>query len=78
MLRQVIKEAMDAGKDSVDVRAADLHSRVGGYPGRGHAMPSCCTSMRDMMEEGDTVLSAPHTGSGSGPGLLIRYRLPRG
>lgn len=77
MLRLVIREAMDAGKTSVDVRAADLHARVGGYPGRGHAIPSCCTCMREAMQESDTIVSAPQSPSGAGPGLLIRYRLPR-
>jgi hypothetical protein len=74
-LHTMFDEAMHNGKPFLDIRSADLHARVGGYPGRGHAMPSCCTAMREAISAGDEVLVEPPRGAG--PSLLIRYKLPR-
>jgi hypothetical protein len=75
MLQLMLDEGLKAGKSMVDVRAADLHARVGGYPGRGHSMPTCCSTMREAMKSGDTVLADPP--KGAGPILQIRYCMPR-
>lgn len=44
-LRKLLQEEAKAGKSSVDVRAATLHTDVGVYPARGHSIqpvaPSC-------------------------------------
>ncbi|MCX6064101.1 MAG: HNH endonuclease [Caldiserica bacterium] len=61
--------------DNVDVTSGDLHRRVGGYPGRNHAMPVCCSVMRQAMQSGDVIIAEPPKGNGAT--LTIRYRLPR-
>lgn len=75
MLEVLFAEGIHGGASAVTVRAADLHARVGGYPGRGHAMPTCCTAMREAMLVGDVVLT--DVARGAGPALQIRYGLPR-
>ena len=75
MLTTVLEEAVRAGATHCDVRAADLHARVGGYPGRGHSLPTCCSAMRDMMKEGDEVLIEP--ARGHGPAFQVSYLFPR-
>ncbi len=75
MLTTVLEEAVRAGATHCDVRAADLHARVGGYPGRGHSLPTCCSAMREMMKEGDEVLIEP--ARGHGPAFQVSYLFPR-
>lgn len=67
--------AVERHADHVDVTSGDLHRAVGGYPGSGHRMPSCCDVMHNEMQAHDEILSAPP--SGKGATLTIRYRLPR-
>lgn len=74
-LRKLLQEESKAGKTSVDVRAAALHTDVGVYPARGHSMPTCCTVMHEEMQPGDEILLTP--AGGKGPSLLVRYKLPR-
>ncbi|KAB8041369.1 HNH endonuclease [Janthinobacterium aquaticum] len=74
-LRKLLQEAEKAGKTSVDVRAAALHTDVGIYPARGHSMPTCCTVMYEEMKPGDEILVTPP--GGKGPSLLVQYKLPR-
>ena len=74
-LRKLLQEAGNAGKTSVDVRAANLHTDVGIYPARGHSMPTCCTVMHEEMQPGDEILLTPP--GGKGPTLLVRYKFPR-
>jgi hypothetical protein len=50
-----------------------LYRSLGGYPGSMHGMPACCEAMRSEMKPGDIVLVE----QASGPGMTIRYRLPR-
>lgn len=75
VLDTMLSEASIAGENVVDIRAGNLHARVGGYPGRGHSMPTCCSAMRDAVKAGDTVLNEPL--KGQGVSLHIRYCLPR-
>lgn len=75
VLDTVLAEAISSGAAFIDVRAGNLHARVGGYPGRGHSMPTCCSAMRDALQPGDTVLTEPL--KGQGVSLHIRYCLPR-
>jgi hypothetical protein len=75
-LRRAFADAGDASEAYVDIRAGTLHTRVGGYPAKGHSMPTCCSAMRDEMKIGDQMLAAPPKGKGAN--LIIRYRLRRG
>jgi len=74
-LEEVFREYESEGKAWVDVEARDLHRRVGGYPGPGHTMPTCCRVMRQNMQRGDEILHEPPKGKGAS--LRIRYKLPR-
>lgn len=76
-LLQVMNDAFKNGKAFVDIRAGELHARVGGYPGPDHRMPNCCQVMRASMavDFGDNILEQP--ASGQGASLTIRYILPR-
>lgn len=75
-LTAVLATAVQQDHHHVDVRAGDLHRRVGGYPAGGdHRMPLCCQVMKRIMGTGDRVLQEP--ASGQGATLTIRYRLPR-
>lgn len=76
-LQRMFHEAFNQGRTTVDVNAAHLHGRVGGYPGHDHRMPVCCTVMRAAMDSaaGDRILSEPARGQGAS--LTIRYTLPR-
>jgi 5-methylcytosine-specific restriction protein A len=75
-IRRQIAAAHKKGLAFVDIRAGDVHSSVGGYPGRdGNRMPSCCAAMRRLMQPRDTIESAPPKGKGAS--VVIRYRFPR-
>lgn len=74
-LRRIFTEAEREGKDVVVVRAGDLHEIVGGYPGRAHRMPVCCSAMRSVMDSGDRITRQPPKGNGAN--LFIQYQLPR-
>ena len=70
-LNNIFASAKQQGKLYVDVRAGDLHRKVGGYPGRNHRMPLCCEVMKRNMKPGDRILQQPP--SGQGANLVIRY-----
>ena len=72
-LEDVLREARLRGDRTVEVRAGDLHERVGDYPGRSHRMPVCCSAMRNRMRSGDVIVRQPPKGNGAT--LVIRYRL---
>jgi hypothetical protein len=74
-LRKIFGEAEGENKDVIVVRAGDLHKTVGGYPGRTHRMPVCCSAMRSVMDSGDRIVQQPPQGNGAN--LYIEYRLPR-
>lgn len=74
-LRAILKDAHQRGATEVIVKAADLHQKAGGYPGRNHNMPSCCDAMTEAKRPGDEVLHSPPKGKGAT--LSIRYKLPR-
>ena len=71
----LLAEAQGEGKECVQIRAGNLHAKVGNYPGVHHRMPSCCSAMRSLMESGDLFISQPPRGDGAS--LTIEYRLPR-
>jgi hypothetical protein len=75
-LMRVFLDTTTEGLENVDVNAGELHRRVGGYPGRDHRMPVCCSVMRaEFSADCDLVLESPS--SGDGASLTIRYNLPR-
>ncbi len=73
-LLMMLKQAKDGGMAYLDIRSGDLHRKVGGYPDRNHAMPTCCEVMRSIqgyqMEE---LPGGPPKGKGAT--LMIRYYL---
>lgn len=74
-LQRQLAAATSAGAKMLDISAKELHIAVGGYPGSGHAMPSCCSAMRSEQRSTDEVLAQPPKGKGAS--LKIRYFLPR-
>ncbi len=74
-LRDRLERATEMGETSLEVRAGDLHGKVGGYLGPDHRMPTCCEVMRGEMTKSDEVVDAPPKGNGAS--VVIRYRLPR-
>ena len=74
-LDSVFASAQREGKAAVEVKSADLHRSVGGYPGHTHRLPACCRVMRRNMKPGDEILHQPPKGAGAT--LVIRYALPR-
>jgi len=76
-LYRIMYEAVRQGSKYVDVNAGEVHSGLGGYPGRDHRVPVCCAVMKAAMatDYGDRVLPEPP--SGQGASLTIRYVLPR-
>jgi hypothetical protein len=75
VLDKLFQDASTQGQSFLDVSAGELHRLVGGYPGNGHRMPTCCSRMRKAMNMNDTVLQTPPKGNGAS--LTIRYSLPR-
>lgn len=75
VLKHKLKEAEMLGLGHIDIVSGSLHREIGGYPGRNHAMPVCCSVMRGEMKGKDEVLAAPPKGRGAS--LHIRYFLPR-
>jgi hypothetical protein len=74
-LRNRFEVAEKLNYDHIDILSGELHREVGGYPGRSHAMPNCCSVLRPEMKVGDEMLSEPPQGRGAT--LKIRYRIPR-
>lgn len=73
LIRQKFDSAIKQGKDYVDIVSGDIHRELGGYPGKNHRMPCCCTVMYSLMKNDDIVIYAPKKGKGAT--LKIRYKL---
>ncbi len=71
----LLAEAQCGEEAVIRIRAGDLHTHVGRYPGPDHRMPSCCAAMRSLMESGDRFVYKPPRGDGAR--LTVEYRLPR-
>lgn len=76
-LYRMMNESIRQGRRTAEIKAGELHRRVGDYPGPSHRMPMCCGVMRDALapDFGDVMLEEPP--SGQGASLTIRYALPR-
>jgi hypothetical protein len=72
LLAQMNRAAKHGSIDIV-INSGELYRSLGGYPGSMHGMPACCDAMRSEMKPGDIVLVE----QASGPGMTVRYRLPR-
>jgi len=72
-LQGKFRVAATDGLSSIMVNSGELHSTVGGYPGKDHHMPLCCQVMKESMRVGDVILQSPP--SGQGASLIIEYRL---
>ncbi len=60
----------------VDIRADELHSRIGDYPGPFHRMATCCEVMYENYHPAtDKIMQFPPKGKGAS--MEIRYALPR-
>jgi len=69
-------EAYKEENPFVDIRADDLHARVGDYPGPFHRMATCCEVMYEhYVPATDRILQFPPKGKGAS--MEIRYALPR-
>lgn len=74
-LRDILSDAVDAGKRHVDVLAGDLHRTVAD-PAATNRMPACCQAMMNEFDgDRDEILESPPKGQGST--LKVRYALPR-
>jgi 5-methylcytosine-specific restriction protein A len=75
-LNEWFLEAEKAENQFVDIRADDLHARIGDYPGPFHRMATCCEVMYEHYKpEVDRILQFPPKGKGAS--MEIRYALPR-
>lgn len=74
-LGNALDDAVLNGLAHLDIRSGTLHTKVGGYPGLGHSMPTCCNVMYSSMKPGDEVREAPPKGRGAN--LVVRYKFPR-
>ena len=70
------REAEQEENPFVDIRADELHARVGDYPGPFHRMATCCEVMYENYHPAvDKIMQFPPKGKGAS--MEIRYALPR-
>ncbi len=70
------REAEHEENPFVDIRADELHARIGDYPGPFHRMATCCEVMYEHYRPStDKILQFPPKGKGAS--MEIRYALPR-
>ena len=69
----IINEAKGRGVTYIDINSGDVHRHLGGYPGKNHAMATCCDALYESMKTRDEVISAPP--SGKGASVTIRFYL---
>lgn len=70
-LTRLLNKAKGERREYIDITSKELHEIVGGYPGKNHAMPTCCNVMRKMMKKNDYIINQPPKGNGAS--LEIRY-----
>jgi hypothetical protein len=76
-IRARLAKAKKQSSAHLEVNAGELHRTLGGYPGVGHHMPSCCQVMKRLMQTPpDVIVQSPPKGRGAS--LTVRYYLPRG
>jgi 5-methylcytosine-specific restriction protein A len=74
-IKQLKTESRTLELKYIEILSADLHRKLGYYPGPNHRMTSCCDAMYDSMDihNGDLVVLKPPKGRGAK--LKIRYYL---
>ena len=69
-------DAEKEGLPFINIRADDLHARVGDYPGPFHRMATCCEVMYEhYIPAVDKIKQFPPKGKGAS--MEIKYHLPR-
>lgn len=63
-IARIMEEARLVGESYVDIKAGDVHRKVGGYPSKNHRMPVCCEVMYSLKKPKDEIISAPPKGKG--------------
>jgi len=71
----LLARAQDQGRPHVEINAGELHRQLGGYPGPGNGMPSCCAALRASMGDGDVVIFVSERADDGS--LTVRFALPR-
>lgn len=75
-LTQRFQDAIRQRRAFIELSSGEFHRALGGYPAKGHAMPTCCSIMRREYERGRAeIVSEPPKRAGAS--LKIRYQLPR-
>ena len=74
-LEREFSAALMKGLTHIILDAGQLHRAVGGYPGKNHKMPTCCSVMKSAMIPSDRIVADPPKGIGAS--LAIDYSLPR-
>lgn len=72
-LEGMLTSARENGLDCLEVKAGNLHRRVGGYPSGKQQMRLCCQVMFQEMTERDEVYYAPTIGMGAT--MRVKYYL---
>lgn len=72
-ITKLLVEAKLRGEKYITLKSGDIHRAVGGYPGKSHRMPTCCSVMRGMMKDKDEIIF--QTPSGNGSTIEIKYYL---
>lgn len=74
-IKQMKIESRALGLEYIEILSADLHKKLGYYPGQNHRMASCCDAMYESMDinNGDLIVMKPPKGRGAK--LKIRYYL---
>ncbi len=75
LISQKLQTAQKQKNTFIDLNAGELHHEAGGGTGNNVRVASCVSAMRQVMQEGDEILSEPPAGAGSS--VTIRYGLPR-
>ncbi len=70
-LNNLFSESWKKNEPFIEIRSGDLHTTVGGYPGKGHKMSLCCSVMLRNMKGNDEIIRKPAKGIGAS--LIIRY-----
>jgi 5-methylcytosine-specific restriction protein A len=54
--KYIINKINNMESDYIVLVSGDIHRELGGYPGKNHNMPSCCSAMRSQMINSDKIL----------------------
>lgn len=72
-LEDMLITAKEQGFEYLEVRAGNLHRKVGGYPSGHQCMRMCCDVMFQKMSDKDEVVYTPPVGKGAT--VKVKYYL---